>query len=56
MKGDDPVLILQREEQGVDVVLSDIWMPGAIDGVALAEPVRRVQASVAVVLKTGYFS
>jgi DNA-binding NtrC family response regulator len=48
------VLELKRLHHGYEVVLSDIRMPGDIDGIALAEHVRREQSHVAVVLMTGY--
>ena len=37
-----------------DVVLSDIRMPGALDGLALARHVRQAHPGVAVLLMTGY--
>jgi signal transduction histidine kinase/ActR/RegA family two-component response regulator len=52
--GDEAVLELKRVNHAYEAVLSDIRMPGEIDGIALAEHVRREQSRVAVVLMTGY--
>jgi CheY-like chemotaxis protein len=38
--GDEALLILEQPDIGVSVVLSDVEMPGAIDGFALANWVR----------------
>jgi signal transduction histidine kinase/ActR/RegA family two-component response regulator len=52
--GDEAVCLLQRGEHGIDVVLSDIRMPGATDGIALAEHLRQAYPGLPVVLMTGY--
>jgi signal transduction histidine kinase/CheY-like chemotaxis protein len=40
--------------RGVDIVFSDIMMPGGVSGVELAREVRRRQPNLPVVLTTGY--
>ena len=42
------------EAQAFDLVLSDIVMPGAIDGAALAREIRRRRPELPVLLVTGY--
>ncbi len=50
----DAALVLLRAGGSVDVVLSDVVMPGAMDGVALAHEVRRIWPSLPLVLISGY--
>jgi signal transduction histidine kinase/ActR/RegA family two-component response regulator len=52
----DAAQALRRLDEGppVDVVLSDIVMPGAMDGVALARQLRRERPGLPVVLISGY--
>jgi CheY-like chemotaxis protein len=45
---------LGREGDVTDVVLSDIAMPGAMDGVALGGWIRANRPGIGVVLMTGY--
>jgi len=47
---------LQRLRGGLlcDVVLSDMFMPGSVSGLALAQALRREQPSLPVLLMTGY--
>jgi CheY-like chemotaxis protein len=42
--------LLERDEARVDVVLTDVQMPGEMDGFALAQWVRRVRPEVEVLL------
>ena len=49
-------LDLIERENGVDLVFSDILMPGGMNGVQLAEAVRRRYPRIAVLLTTGYSS
>ena len=43
-------------DAGVDLVFSDILMPGGMNGVQLAEMVRRLYPDITVLLTTGYSS
>jgi len=43
-------------DQGIDLVFSDILMPGGMNGLALAEVVRRRFPRITVLLTTGYSS
>jgi signal transduction histidine kinase/ActR/RegA family two-component response regulator len=45
---------LETHANAIDVVLSDIEMPGEIDGIALAGELQRWRAAPPVVLMTGY--
>ena len=49
-------LDLLERESGIDLVFSDILMPGGMNGVQLAEAVRRRHPGIAVLLTTGYSS
>ncbi len=47
--------LLERDSQ-IDLVFSDILMPGGMNGLELAEAVRRKYPKIAVLLTTGYSS
>jgi two-component system, NtrC family, sensor kinase len=49
-------LDLLAGEGGIDVVFSDILMPGGMNGLQLADTVRRLYPEIAVLLTTGYSS
>jgi CheY-like chemotaxis protein len=51
--GDEAVEFLQRTALTIDVVFSDIQMPGSTDGFALAQWVRRERPDSKVVLTSG---
>jgi PAS domain S-box-containing protein len=50
----DAALVLLATEQDIRLVFSDIVMPGAMNGVALARRVRSAYPHIAVLLTTGY--
>jgi CheY-like chemotaxis protein len=50
--GEAALAILEREE--IDILLSDVVMPGAVDGFALAETVRGRWPAIRIVLTSGY--
>lgn len=50
----DEALALVKAGLGFDLLFTDIVMPGAMDGVALAAEVRRLQPGVPVLLTTGW--
>ena len=50
------LVMLERDDGGVDVVLSDIAMPGDLDGIALATVLRQRPRPLPVVLMSGYAS
>jgi signal transduction histidine kinase/CheY-like chemotaxis protein len=55
--GDQALTLLASRKElhtPVDIVLSDITMPGAIDGVALGDWIQRTDPTLGVVLMTGY--
>jgi two-component system, NtrC family, sensor kinase len=49
-------LELLEHDAGIDLVFSDILMPGGMNGLELAEAVRRKYPKLAVLLTTGYSS
>ena len=51
--GDEAVDILRRTALAVDVVFSDVQMPGSIDGFALAQWVRQRRPDIKVILTSG---
>jgi CheY-like chemotaxis protein len=51
--GDEAIDVLRRTALAIDVVFSDVRMPGSIDGFALAQWVRRQRPGIKVVLTSG---
>jgi two-component system NtrC family sensor kinase len=52
--GDEALDLIARDARGFDAVLSDVVMPGATNGLALAQALRRLRPRLPVVLMTGY--
>ncbi|KQY75212.1 response regulator [Brevundimonas sp. Root1423] len=50
----DEAMAMVMEGLGFDLLFTDIVMPGAMDGLALAAEVRRLQPGVPVLLTTGW--
>lgn len=50
----DAALALLKAERGIDLVFTDLVMPGRLDGLALAEEVRRLGRGVKIVFTSGY--
>ena len=50
----DAALVALANARSVDIVLSDIMMPGGVSGLDLAREIRRRQPNLPVVLVTGY--
>jgi PAS domain S-box-containing protein len=46
--------LLEIELEGIDLVFSDIVMPGKMDGVGLAHRIREIRPNLPVLLATGY--
>jgi two-component system, NtrC family, sensor kinase len=51
---DEAIGILSQHAADIDVVLSDITMPGTLDGIALARHIHEHYPSIPVALMTGY--
>lgn len=51
--GDEAIDVLQKTALTIDVVFSDVQMPGAVNGFALALWVRRQRPTIKVVLTSG---
>jgi CheY-like chemotaxis protein len=47
---DEAMLVLQQDDPAIDAVLSDVEMPGAMDGFALAQWIRRHRPGLDVIL------
>jgi len=52
--GDDARRVLDQDPGSIDLLLSDIVMPGSMDGLALARHVRAAFPNLAVLLMSGY--
>ena len=52
--GDEGLRVFEQERDGIDLVFTDIVMPGGVNGVVLAERVRARKPGLPVVLTTGY--
>jgi CheY-like chemotaxis protein len=52
--GDEAIDILAAEDRTIDIVFSDIRMPGSTDGFVLARWVRAHKPSAQVILTSGY--
>ena len=50
----DEALVRLEEDRGIEIVLSDIVMPGRLNGIALAKEIARRRPDLPVVLMTGY--
>jgi len=51
---DAEAALLEIDRDGVDLVFSDIVMPGKMDGLAFAHRVREIRPDLPVLLATGY--
>jgi CheY-like chemotaxis protein len=51
--GDDALAILETE-RGIDVIFTDLVMPGKVDGLALAKKARRLDPGIKIVFTSGY--
>jgi CheY-like chemotaxis protein len=52
--GEEGLQVFEREGDGIDLVFTDIVMPGSLNGVVLADKVRERRPEVSVLLTTGY--
>ncbi|MGH7030033.1 MAG: response regulator [Stellaceae bacterium] len=50
----DAALAMLRTEREIDLIFTDLVMPGRLDGLALAEKARRLDPTVKVVFTSGY--
>ncbi len=46
--------LADRSRPAIDVLLSDVVMPGRLDGIGLAEEVKRLYPAIHIILATGY--
>ncbi len=52
----DKAIVILQTRPGIDLVMSDIVMPGSMDGIGLAEHVSEKYPEIPVLLATGYSS
>jgi CheY-like chemotaxis protein len=53
---DAPAALAELEKNGVDIVFTDIVMPGKLDGIGLARRIREKNPEIPILLVTGYSS
>jgi PAS domain S-box-containing protein len=53
---DAPAALAELEKNGIDIVFTDIVMPGKLDGVGLARRIREKNPEIPILLVTGYSS
>jgi len=51
---DAPSALVEIEKNGIDIVFSDIIMPGKMDGIGLARSIREKRPRLPILLVTGY--
>ena len=54
MRGDEALKQLQAATLGIDLLITDIRLPGALDGWTVAEEARRIKPELPVIYVTGY--
>jgi PAS domain S-box-containing protein len=53
---DAPAALAELEKDGIDIVFSDVVMPGKMDGIGLAKIIREKNPKIPILLVTGYSS
>jgi PAS domain S-box-containing protein len=51
---DPPAALAELEKDGIDIVFSDVVMPGKMDGIGLAKTIREKNPKIPILLVTGY--
>ena len=51
---DATAALAEIEKDGIDIVCSDVVMPGKMDGVGLAQAIREIRPKLPILLMTGY--
>jgi PAS domain S-box-containing protein len=51
---DAPSALIELEKDGIDIVFSDVVMPGKMDGIGLARTIRKKWSRLPILLVTGY--
>ena len=54
MRGDEALKQLEAAALGIDLLITDIRLPGALDGWTIAEEARRIKPELPVIYVTGY--
>lgn len=50
----EAALMILKAERGIDLIFTDLVMPGRLDGLALAEEARRLDPAIKIVFTSGY--
>ena len=53
---DAPAALAELEKDGIDIIFSNVVMPGKMDGIGLAKTIREKNARIPILLVTGYSS
>ena len=53
---DASAALAELEKDGIDIVFSDVVMPGKMDGIGLAKTIREKNPEIPILLVTGYSS
>jgi PAS domain S-box-containing protein len=53
---DASTALAELEKDGIDIVFSDVVMPGKMDGIGLAKTIRKTNPQIPILLVTGYSS
>jgi CheY-like chemotaxis protein len=51
-----PAALAELEKDGIDIVFSDVVMPGKMDGIELAKTIREQNSKIPILLVTGYIA
>jgi CheY-like chemotaxis protein len=51
---DASAALAELEKDGIDIVFSDVVMPGKMDGIGLAKTIREKNSKIPILLVTGY--
>jgi CheY-like chemotaxis protein len=51
---DASAALAELENDGIDIVFSDVVMPGKMDGIGLAKAIRQKKPEIPILLVTGY--
>ena len=54
VNGDEAISVLTAADCEIDLILSDVQMPGSVDGFALARWVRQNRPGLEIILTSGY--
>ena len=56
LTGEEALRLMRDQLEHIDLLVTDIRLPGSLDGWGIAEEARRLRPDLAVIYVTGYFS